>query len=79
MKGRTRIFTDAHKKNMSLARKGKKHTTETKRKMSINRKGHPAWNKGKTWVQGEIQCPHCNSIGGISGMKRWHFDNCKSK
>jgi hypothetical protein len=25
-----------------------------------------------------VTCPHCNSAGGQSGMKRWHFDNCQS-
>lgn len=25
----------------------------------------------------KIECPHCNKIGGIAIMKRWHFDNCK--
>jgi hypothetical protein len=24
-----------------------------------------------------VTCPHCNKEGGISGMKRYHFDNCK--
>lgn len=28
--------------------------------------------------QKQIQCPHCLKIGG-NLMKRWHFDNCKSK
>jgi hypothetical protein len=23
------------------------------------------------------ECPHCSKIGGISQMKRWHFNNCK--
>lgn len=45
------------------------------------------------WVTGEIQhvtaginysqrtltCPHCGLVGGASALKRWHFDNCKSK
>ena len=22
-------------------------------------------------------CPHCKQVGGISQMKRWHFNNCK--
>ena len=22
-------------------------------------------------------CPHCNKIGQLTAMKRWHFDNCK--
>jgi len=43
---------------------------ETKNRMSIIRKGIPH----KT-----IKCPHCNKIGGIPAMKRWHFDNCKLK
>lgn len=27
----------------------------------------------------KIVCPHCQKIGGIAIMKRWHFDNCKQK
>lgn len=27
----------------------------------------------------KINCPHCNKIGSISNMKRWHFDNCRNK
>jgi len=23
-------------------------------------------------------CPHCGKLGGSNGMKRYHFDNCKS-
>ncbi len=23
-----------------------------------------------------ITCPHCNTSGGETSMKRWHFDNC---
>jgi hypothetical protein len=26
-----------------------------------------------------ITCPHCGISGGVIGMKRWHFDKCKSK
>ena len=26
-----------------------------------------------------VKCPVCNKEGGISAMKRWHFDNCKAK
>lgn len=25
----------------------------------------------------QVTCPHCNKQGDISGMKRYHFDNCK--
>lgn len=24
-----------------------------------------------------IKCPHCDLVGSVSNMKRWHFDNCK--
>jgi len=23
-----------------------------------------------------VTCPHCQTVGGITTMKRWHFDNC---
>lgn len=26
----------------------------------------------------QVTCPHCSRIGGSMGMRRWHFDNCKS-
>lgn len=25
------------------------------------------------------QCPHCDKMGDLRNMKRWHFDNCKYK
>ena len=42
-----------------------------------NPNGQSAWNRGMT--QTEVECPHCGKTGGISAMKRWHFDNCKLK
>jgi len=27
----------------------------------------------------KVECPHCEKVGGIAIMKRWHFDNCKNK
>jgi len=26
----------------------------------------------------DIKCPHCEKIGQMTAMKRWHFDNCKN-
>jgi hypothetical protein len=43
---------------------------ETKLKQSLASRGR----KKPT-----ISCPHCNKIGGVSPMNRWHFDNCKEK
>jgi hypothetical protein len=27
--------------------------------------------------QPKAECPHCQQVGSVSNMKRWHFDNCK--
>lgn len=45
---------------------------EHKRKISKSLKG-----KRKGEKQPIIKCPHCETEGGTSNMKRWHFDNCK--
>jgi len=29
--------------------------------------------------QKKVECPHCYKKGGISNMKRYHFNNCKKK
>ena len=28
------------------------------------------------YVHKKITCPHCNTTGGQTSMKRWHFDKC---
>lgn len=33
----------------------------------------------KGYKQPSVACPHCKKVGGISNMKRHHFDNCKFK
>lgn len=47
---------------------GKVTSEETKAKMSLA-------NKGRIFEK--VTCPHCNTIGGLTGMKRYHFDKCK--
>ena len=32
--------------------------------------------KLKGYVHKKIICPHCNTTGGETTMKRWHFDKC---
>lgn len=54
---------------------GKKHSEKSKQKMSLSKKGKSI-NAGP---QKTVICPHCNKEGGISNMKRYHFDNCKRK
>jgi group I intron endonuclease len=70
---------------------GKDFSEETRAKMSAAKKGenHPLWglhlsdeykkkiSEAKTGVPQQLaECPVCGEIGGISNMKRWHFDNC---
>jgi hypothetical protein len=57
------------KNNISKATKGKPKSDEHKAKIGAARKGK------KVPV---VICPHCNKSGGITNMKRYHFDKCKS-
>lgn len=68
-------------------------TEEAKAKISVGNTGKVPWNKNKKIPLSEeakrkisashkgkkVICPHCGKQGGISAMKYWHFDNCKSK
>lgn len=33
--------------------------------------------KGLSLPMISITCPHCNKTGGVNGMRRYHFNNCK--
>ena len=52
---RNRVFSEEHKKKISLSRignkyrLGKKHSEESRKKMSLSHTGQIAWNKGKHW------------------------------
>jgi len=35
--------------------------------------------KGTKRIARKVICPHCGAEGGVSNMKRYHFDNCKFK
>lgn len=39
-----------------------------------DKRKHPQQKKRE-----KIECPFCKKIGDITGMKRYHFDNCKFK
>jgi hypothetical protein len=66
-------FSPETRQKLSEANKGKNHSDEHRQKISEAMKGVPLG------PQEQVQCPHCGKIGGISNMKRWHFDNCKYK
>jgi len=60
----------------------REHIEKNRLATSITMKGRPAHNKGKPSPnkgkpKEQVYCPHCNMLGGISAMYRWHFDKCK--
>lgn len=73
MKGRPTHMNDKprsedHKTKISKALKGMVRSEESRAKQSASSKG----------VRDQIvTCPHCFKTGGNSGMKRYHFINCK--
>lgn len=74
--------SEEHKKRMSEAKVGHKRTKESIEKQIEKQKGKPLPEETKQRMRKpktKITCPHCNKEGGNSQMKRWHFENCKSK
>jgi hypothetical protein len=61
--------SDARKKAIGDANRGKKHTDETKQKLR------------DAWIRKPIlECPHCDMKSkSHANMGRYHFDNCKQK
>lgn len=92
IKGKGRIFSDAHKLALKESRKKQTFTDETLKKKSDSMKGNKNGlgykptdesNKARSLkVKGRKQetiiCPYCQATGGISAMKRHHFENCKN-
>ena len=66
-------YSEQAKANRSAGQRSKKLSDEHKYKLRLARLGKTI-SKNK-----RIICPHCNKEGGASGMKRYHFDNCKFK
>jgi group I intron endonuclease len=72
-----KILTEEHKQKISKSCIGRKMSLENKEKLKLINTGRPAAMKGKHFPT--IKCSHCNKIGGLIPMKRWHMDNCKFK
>jgi len=67
-----KVLTAEHKKNISIGGTGRyigPMSDEHKKKLGDSQRGIS---------QTKIKCPHCSKTGGISAMKRWHFDNCNN-
>lgn len=67
-------LSDVTKDRMSKAKQGKNLgiplSEKTRIKIGLAHKGRQ---------QAKSICPHCGTIGGNTGMTRWHFDNCKQR
>ena len=70
--------------NIKKAAQNRKPVSEKTRKlMSDHRKGKPKshiWKQKVSYSKGPqeiIKCTNCGMLGGISNMKRYHFENCK--
>lgn len=103
---RGKIASDETRKMLSIAASGRKHTDESKAKISAAGK-RPCKeetkikiglsNRGRKLppisemtrkklsesangrIYRKVICNYCNKSGGVTGMKRWHFENCKAK
>lgn len=64
--------SDEQKQKTRESLLGKTHSDERKKNQSES-------HKGINFKQSVVNCPHCNKSGGKALMKRYHFDNCKSK
>lgn len=80
-----RKASDLQKERVSKSNKGKKPSENTirlsiiGRKKALTGKPRPSWVKDKLRKpKPQVQCPHCDAVGGASAMHRWHFSNCKS-
>ena len=74
-----RIVTDETKEKIR-----KSLTGQTRVFSDLHRQHLSEALKGKSnsllgTTQTKITCPYCNLTGGRSGMKRYHFNNCKRK
>ena len=82
------------KEKISTQLKGRQHTIEQNLAKSIRQKGKPKPKEWVDKMTGRknpaiskklfgkkkpiIECPQCGVSGGVSPMRRWHFNNCKS-
>jgi len=60
--------TQEHRDNISKGMIGRIFSKETREKISIGNKNRPS-----------VKCHHCDKMGDIGSMTRWHMNNCKFK
>ena len=69
--------TDEQKKKQSEKMKGKMVGDKNPMKNPEVAKKNGLARGGKK--QPTTTCPHCSIVGSVTNLKRYHFDNCKSK
>lgn len=77
-----RVHSEHTKQLIRNARTGKPRTEDTKQKLREHKTGYKHSDESLLKMRRPkpiISCPWCGQEGGISQMKRWHFDNCKIK
>lgn len=58
---------------------GRKQSTEEKEKRASKLRGLKRTEEFKLRMKKpkqKVTCPHCEKVGGLASMTRWHFDNC---
>ena len=61
-------LNEEHKLKISMSTKGISKPMSDQHKKNLKCHSNNSTN---------VSCPHCNKIGQLTNMKRWHFDNCK--
>lgn len=72
-----RVHSDEEKNKRAKSMIGHRVSEFTRERMRKLGLMAAEFNKGRKHKK--VECPHCNKIGGITAMPRWHFDNCKFK
>ena len=77
--------TEEHKRKIGDAHRGKKRSPRPEEvKQKLRKPKSDEFKKRVSETMSGVskkveQCPHCDKIGGVNVMKRFHFDNCKQK
>lgn len=74
-----RQFSDYAKQRQRESMLGRKQSDEEKERRAIKLRGLKRSEEFKLRMKKpkqKVECPHCQKIGGLASMKRWHFNNC---
>jgi len=61
------VISEESRKKIGDKLRGRTIPEERKRRISETKKSR------------RLECPHCRMLGGVSNMRRYHFDNCKHR